>query len=160
MRQLITILISAILLATFSNVANAQGCVAIKGSGSSCMMAHPEETNKPEWLFTTGFRYFKSFRHFSGTTENKQRQLDGSEVVNHVFATDFSLTRILNDRWSVMLDMPVTSNARSSLYEHGLVNGVYVKKERHTTHSFGLGDIRLAVYRWMIDPAKHTKGNI
>ena len=160
MKQLFSILVCIFFLSYFSNVANAQGCVAIKGSGSSCMMTHPEDTNKPEWLFTTGFRYFKSFRHFSGTTENKQRQVDGSEVINHVFATDFSLTRILNNRWSVMLDIPVTANSRSSLYEHGLVNGVYIKKERHTMHSFGIGDTRFAVYRWMVDPAKHTKGNI
>jgi hypothetical protein len=160
MNQIITILLTSFFIISISNNANAQGCVAIKGSGASCMVTHPEETNKDGWVFTTGFRYFKSFRHFSGTTENKSRQVDGSEVINNVFAFDLSLTRIINDRWSVMLDVPITSNARSSLYEHGLVNGVYIKKERHSTHSFGIGDARFAVYRWLVDPAKHTKGNI
>jgi hypothetical protein len=40
------------------------------------------------------------------------------------------------------------------------VNGAYVKKERHSTHSFGIGDIRFAAYRWMLDPIKNKKGNI
>jgi len=138
----------------------AQGCVAIKGSGASCMMAHPENSNEAGFQLSVSERYFKSFRHFSGTEENKDRLEQGTEVINHTFITDVAVTRVFNDRWSLMIDAPVISNARSSLYEHGLVNGAYVKKERHSTHSFGLGDIRLAVYRWMVDPVKNTKGNI
>ena len=152
--------IALIIISTSTTEANAQGCVAIKGSGASCMLAHPGHSNKAGWLFTASERYFKSFRHFSGTEENKDRQTQGTEVINHTFITDLALTRILNDRWSLFIDAPIISNSRSSLYEHGLVNGAYVKKERHSMHSFGLGDVRLAVYRWMIDPAKNTKGNI
>jgi hypothetical protein len=59
-----------------------------------------------------------------------------------------------------MVDVPVLSNTRSSLYEHGLVNGVNKYNERHSMHSFGLGDIRVAVYRWLLDPKKHLNGNI
>jgi hypothetical protein len=159
--KIFSILFSVIfsLVISISNV-NAQGCVAIKGSGASCMLSHPDDMNKGNWRFTSGVRYFKSFRHFSGRTENKDRLIQGTEVINHSATVDLSLTRTFNNRWSLMLDVPVTSNARSSLYEHGLVNGVYVKQERHSTHSFGLGDVRLAVYRWMLDPAKNTKGNV
>ena len=160
MKKILSILCSALILIISSNNLSAQGCVAIKGSGASCMLAHPENTNKAGWVFTSGFRYFKSFRHFSGKIENKDRLVQGTEVINHTATVDLSLTRILDDRWSVMLDAPITSNARSSLYEHGLVNGAYVKKERRSTHSFGLGDVRIAAYRWMFDPAKHQNGNI
>jgi len=160
MNQKFSIVLGALALIIFSNAAHSQGCVAIKGSGASCMISHPEESNKSGWLFTSGVRYFKSFRHFSGEIENTDRLKQGTEVINHVYAVDLSLTRILNDRWSLMVDVPITSNARSSLYEHGLVNGVYVKKERHSTHSFGIGDVRFAAYRWMFDPAKNHKGNI
>ena len=59
-----------------------------------------------------------------------------------------------------MVDVPISNNVRSSLYEHGLVNGTYVKRERNSTSSFGIGDIRFVAYRWMLDPAKSTKGNI
>lgn len=160
MKQQLLMFSFVLFIATNSNNATAQGCVAIKGSGSSCMSVHPENTNKAGWVFTSGVRYFKSFRHFSGTKENKERLLENSEVINHTATIDLSLTRILNDRWSIMLGAPITSNARSSLYEHGLVNGVYIKKERHSTHSFGLGDIRIAAYRWMFDPVKNPSGNL
>jgi hypothetical protein len=160
MKQNLLRFLFALLIIVISNNVNAQGCVAIKGSGSSCLAAHSESTNKAGWVFTSGVRYFKSFRHFSGREENKDRLTQKTEVINHTISMDLSLTRIFNDRWSVMINAPITSNARSSLYEHGLVNGVYVKKERHSTHSFGLGDVRIAAYRWMFDPAKNHNGNL
>lgn len=144
---------------TTANV-SAQGCVAIKGGAGSCMLMHPENEGKKAWILNTSARYFKSFRHFSGTEENKDRLIQGTEVINHTLITDIALTRIINNRWSFMIDAPIISNARSSLYEHGLVNGSYVKRERRSMHSFGLGDVRLAAYRWMIDPTKLTKANI
>lgn len=159
MKNIILTILIFILIST-ANTVTAQGCVAIKGSGASCMLTHAEATNKVGWTLTASQRYFKSFRHFSGTEENKNRLIQGTEVINHTFITDIALTRVFNDRWSVMVDAPIISNARSSLYEHGLVNGVNTKNERHSMHSFGLGDIRMAVYRWMIDPSKLTKGNI
>src|SRR5207245_5922054 len=47
----------------------------------------------------------------------------------------------------------VSSNARSSLYEHDNIH-------RNTTSSFGIGDVRFAAYYWVIDPAKHSKFNL
>jgi len=157
MKQIITILI--LIFSSQINV-NGQGCVAIKGSGASCMMQHPDSASKAGWQFTTSARYFKSFRHFSGTEENKDRLVQHSEVINHTTILDFGLTRVMNDRWSFMIDVPVINNGRSSLYEHGLVGGVYIKKERHSMHSFGIGDVRLAAYHWLLDPKKNRKGNM
>jgi len=154
------IFLLATAIAVASGSALSQGCVAIKGSGSSCMMQHPENTNTSGWQLGTSMRYFKSFRHFSGTEENKERLEQHTEVINHTAIFDITLTRVFNDRWSLMIDVPVISNARSSLYEHGLVNGNYIKRERRSTHSFGAGDVRLAVYRWLLDPAKSKKGNV
>ena len=59
-----------------------------------------------------------------------------------------------------MVNVPVISNARSSLYEHGLINGTNKFNERHSTHSFGIGDMRIAAYRWLFNPKKSTRGNI
>lgn len=153
------VLFVAVLLLLQGTKGFAQGCVAIRGGGSSCMLTGSTMNNNG-WQFSAGARYFKSFRHFSGTEENKDRLIQNTEVINHTGILDLGLTKFLNNRWSVMVNAPVISNARSSLYEHGLVNGAYVKRERHTMHSFGLGDLRLAVLRWMIDPSKHPKGNV
>lgn len=138
----------------------AQGCVAIRGTGNACMLAHADSSDHQQWVFSTSARYFKSFRHFSGPDENKERLVQHTEVINHTASLDFNLTRILNDRWSVMIDLPIISNARSSLYEHGLVNGANKFNERHSMHSFGIGDLRIAAYHWLLDPRKSTRGNI
>ena len=162
MRNILLIVI--VTLITFSalnpTTLNAQGCVAIRGNASTCMLSHPEHTNKGGWQLSTSARYFKSFRHFSGAEENKDRLIQNTEVINYSATLDLALTRIFSDRWSLTVDAPIISNARSSLYEHGLVNGAYIKRERGFTHSFGLGDVRVAVYRWLLDPAKYMKGNI
>ncbi len=146
----------------FGKVANvsAQGCVALRGSGSAYMSAHPDEESAQGWVFTSSLRYFKSYKHYSGTTENIARLTDGTNVINHQATIDLSLVRIFDNRWSMLIDAPIEANSRSSLYEHGLVNGAYIKKERHTMHTFGLGDARLAVYRWMFSPATHKKYNV
>ncbi len=161
MKQLLSIAFITLFITTIHFQSLAQGCVAVRSTGNMSML-HPT-TNGDEngtWQLSAASRYFRSFRHFSGAVENKQRLVDGSNVINHQASLDIALTRIINDRWSYMVDMPILSNARSSLYEHGLVNGIYVKKERHTTHSFGIGDMRFAAYRWLLDPKKSAKGNI
>ncbi|NRF37114.1 hypothetical protein [Pedobacter foliorum] len=134
-----------------------QGCVAIRSTGGVCSMTeHPDSSLTSDggsWVFNANTRYFKSNKHFKGDVYQKERIELGTEVINHQFATDLSLIRIFNSRWSMMVDVPIISNARSSLYEHG-------RKERHSMHSFGLGDIRVAAYRWLFNPATSPKANV
>jgi len=134
-----------------------QGCVAIRSTGGVCSMTeHPDSSLTSDggsWVFNANTRYFKSDKHFKGDVYQTERIKLGTEVINHQFATDLSLIRIFNSRWSMMVDVPIISNARSSLYEHG-------RKERHSMHSFGLGDIRVAAYRWLFNPATSPKANV
>ena len=154
MKQCISILISGIMIVAFSCKVNAQGCVAIRSTGGICTMDHHSEQmdTAQKWEFNLNNRYFKSFRHFVGTKQQKQRVENGSEVINHSYTLDLTLTRHLNKWWSVSVDAPILANSRSSLYEHD-------GKNRFLTHSFGLGDVRVSAYRWIFDPAK-SKGNI
>jgi hypothetical protein len=146
---IITAIFSSITLFT-SQITFGQGCVAIRSTGGYCGMQH---TDNSEWQFSINNRYFKSFRHFVGDEEQKQRQELGTEVINHSLATDLAIQKKLNARWSVMVDLPILTNSRSSLYEHANVG-------RYTTHSFGIGDMRIAVYRWLWNPEKLYKGNV
>jgi hypothetical protein len=123
-------------------------------------MQHPEMRSSDKWQLSLATRYFRSFRHFSGKEENKDRLRLGTEVINSSSSLDIALYRILNDRWSLMIDVPLLANARSSLYEHGLINGVNNFNQRHSMHSFGIGDVRLAAYRWMFDPKKSFRANV
>lgn len=150
----ILIIITAVLF-LLSNKTKAQGCVAIRSTGGQCTMDHTSENmrNSYDWMLNINNRYFKSFRHFINTDEQEERINEGSEVINYSYTLDLSLTRNLGKRWSLSIGVPILSNARSSLYEHD-------RKSRHSTHSFGLGDIRISAYRWMINPSKISKGNI
>jgi hypothetical protein len=77
----------------------------------------------------------------------------GTEVINHANGLEAGITRTINDRWSFALFVPILANTRSSLYEHS-------GKSRYETHSFGLGDVRFAAYRWLLNPAQHSKANV
>lgn len=133
-----------------------QGCVAIRSNGNTCTIAKPGE--EKGWQFNFNNRYFKSYKHFVGTEEQKHRVEKGTEVINHAFAWDLTLTKTLNKYWSFSVAAPILSNSRSSLYEHGGNSGG--DSARHKTRSFGLGDLRLTAYRWLFDPAKAHNGNI
>lgn len=131
----------------------AQGCVAIRSTGGVCTMdEHPDSALKGgSWLFNSNTRYYKSFRHFVGKREQYQRiDVLHNNVINKVVTQDFGFTRIFNDRWSVALDIPYADNSRSQ------VSG----GTRFSTHTFGLGDIRVTGYYWLLNPAKVHSGNI
>jgi hypothetical protein len=147
MKHLIIIFISAILLK--SQITSAQGCVAIKGMAGTC--SKPAVTKG--WEMNINNRYFKSYKHYVGTVEQKQRVEEGSNVINHSYEMDITATRTLNSRWSLGMTLPILDFSRSSLYEHD-------GKTRNITHSFGIGDARFSAYRWMFDPKKSHSGNI
>jgi hypothetical protein len=133
--------------------ATAQGCVAIRGTGTVCTkMAHTERDAKG-WQFNAAYRYFKSFRHYKGNEEQLERLEQNTEVINWQHTLDLSLVRMFNNRWSVVVGMPLLGNSRSSLYEHG-------RATRHRTGSYGLGDMRVMAYKWLLNPEKVKKGNL
>lgn len=145
------LLISFLLLIT-GYQSFSQGCVAIRSNGV-CTMDHPMgDSSARSWQLNTGYRYFKSFRHFRGTEEQKERLVAETEVINWQNTLDLSLVRVFNQRWSMSIGLPLVYNDRSSLYEHG-------RTARHVSSASSIGDIRLLANRWMVDPAKGKKGN-
>lgn len=149
-------LVCLLLITAVTIKATAQGCVAIRSNGNTCSMGNPATAKG--WQLNLNNRYFKSYKHFVGTVEQKEREENHTEVINHSYSLDVTATRYFNTRWSMAMTLPVISNTRSSLYEHaGNAAGA---SGRHSTRSFGIGDIRISAYRWLMDPVKHHKGNI
>ena len=142
-------LIIAILITITAQQTVGQGCVAIKGIGGICN--RPSEGGS--WYLDLNNRYFKSYKHFVGKEEQHEREEQGTNVINHSYETDITLTRVFNSRWSMGMTLPLLAFTRSSLYEHD-------QKTRHSTQSFGIGDMRIAAYRWMFDPKTSHKGNL
>lgn len=151
------LIIIAILLFTANQQTNAQGCVAIRSNGNTC--SAPKAGEAKGWMLNFNTRYFKSYKHFVGKEEQKERVENGTEVINHSFSWDFTLTKTLNKYWSLSLNVPVLSNVRSSMYEH-YGNSSTNPNARNNTRSFGIGDIRFSASRWIFDPAKSHKGNL
>ncbi|MBC3538150.1 hypothetical protein ACFSC6_00590 [Rufibacter sediminis] len=148
-------LLSAAVCLAFYSQAYSQGCVAIRSNGMmSCSMEHlGEESVSKGWQLNVAHRYFKSFRHFKGDEEQKERLEQNTEVINWQHSLDLTLIRQFGDRWTLAVGLPLLSNKRSSLYEHG-------RTERHNSNSAGIGDVRITGYRWLLDPQKATKGNL
>ncbi len=137
--------------------AYAQGCVAIRSTGAVCTKPDAMADGHKGWQLNTTYRYFRSFRHFVGTEEQKERLEKNTEVINWTHNLDLALVRHFNNRWSLAVNLPIISNVRSSLYEHG---GNSAKNARHKTSSFGIGDIRFTGYYWLFDPMKSPNANI
>ena len=152
-------LFAVIFTVTLSIYAYTQGCVAIRSNGAVCTRQEAGKDNKGGWQLNMGYRYFKSFRHFVGTVEQKERVEKGTDVRNWAHAVNVTLVRQFNNRWSLTMDLPLLANARSSMYEH-YGNTSTSPNARRKTHSFGLGDIRVSGNYWLFDPAKSMKGNI
>jgi hypothetical protein len=134
--------------------AHAQGCVAIKQMGDgSCSLEGLTGPDASKWGISGSYEYFRSHRHFIGTDEQEQRYTAGSEVVNIVQQTDFTIDYRYNARTSFSIGLPYFQATRSSLYEHD-------GKHRFTMHSEGIGDVRVAGSYWVISPLSEPKGNL
>lgn len=148
MKQVIICLVAVVLTAT-GNTLHAQGCVAIRGTAGIC----GKPSSGKGWDLNLNNRYFNSYKHFVGKEEQPERVKNGTQVINHSYELDITATRFFNTRWSMSFTLPLMVFGRSSLYEHDRLN-------RHSTHSMGIGDIRISGYRWLFDPAHSHKGNI
>ena len=140
------------------NFLSAQGCVAIRTVGGLCTMEHAamHQEDSSKWNLNINYRYFKSYKHFNGTDEQKYRVAEGSEVINYTSAMDFSLIRTLRKEWMIGINIPLVNYERTSKYEHLGNTSPY----RFATSARGLGDIRLSAYRWLIAPSVNKKGNL
>ncbi|RZM00310.1 MAG: hypothetical protein EOO88_58825, partial [Pedobacter sp.] len=144
-------------LIILTKVSYSQGCVAVRSTGNTCSMDQADLSTK--WKLNLNNRYFRSYKHFVGKEEQKHRVDSGTQVINHSYSLDITLTRKLTNRWALGITVPVISNVRSSMYEH-YGNTSKNPNARRKTKSFGIGDTRISAYRWLIDPVKSVKGNV
>lgn len=150
MKNLIALLFAVLLAGTVQS----QGCIMVRNiSGFGQYNLADNAFTNTEWALNINNRYFKAFRDFKGATDQKTPGKDQSVVKS--FTTDITLSRILNHGWSLDVSLPFAVNSRSATIEHGGPGTA-----RHTTHTFGMGDIRLTVYKWILSPTVVQKGNI
>lgn len=155
----IFILISLLSLG-FTNNTYSQGCIAVRSMSTangnpngSAMM------NSGDFQVSANFRKLHSYKHFVGTVEQPQRVSEKTEVINDSYNFDFGLTYAINSRLNVSINVPLSYNDRSSLYEH-YGNGTPAgSNPRFHTQSKGVGDMRFSASYWILDPVKIHRGN-
>lgn len=137
-----------------SNPVRSQGCVVVRNiSGFGQYNLSDNAFSTSNWQINLNTRYFKAFRDFKGTEDQKTPARNQSIV--HSFSMDLSVSRFLHKGWSYNISLPIIVNSRSTTLEHGGAN-----TPRYTTHSFGIGDLRLTLYKWLLRPSVSQKGNV
>lgn len=162
----IKVLFIYLLLTTFGAESYSQGCVAIRqmSCGSAAGLDHNNELftrNQGKFQVSLGYRYFKSFRHFRGSHEEKERVENGTEVINLSHNLDLGLSYLTTNRLTLSVGLPIIYNDRSSLYEH-FGNSITANptQARFHTYSQGIGDMRITGSYWLINPDSMPSGNI
>ena len=141
------------LLFLITGYAQSQGCVAIRnitGFGQFAQLGYKQTNEK--WSLDVNNRYFKAYRFLEGTKNITPSNLN-SGVTLYEYTINFAVSRVLDNGWAISLDAPVSSNKTRGALEHA-------SGESHTTHAFGLGDMRFTVYKWLLNTSKMHRGNI
>ena len=138
----------------FKHSGQSQGCIAVRNiSGFGQYNLTDNAFSVSNWQLNINTRYFKSYRDFKGSVD--QKTPEQNEAVVKSYSVDIGLSRFLSKGWSLNFNLPVSSNSREASLEHGGPN-----TKRHTTHSFGIGDIRFTAYKWLLRPTVRQRGNI
>lgn len=133
-----------------------QGCVIARGGGAAAITDGSGYLDKGDWQVTFALRQFNSHRHFAGDDEQTQRSTNGTEVYNHSWFYDTTLTYAWTKRTNLFVTVPFVNHDRSSLYEHlGNNSG-----QRFSTQASGLADVQVGGSWWIVDPEKATTWNV
>jgi hypothetical protein len=138
----------------FNQPAQSQGCIAIRNiSGFGQYNLTDNAFSTSDWQLNINNRFFKSYHDYKGTVDQKTPKQN--EAVVKSYSMDISISRLMRDGWSLNFSLPFASGSRTASVEHGGPNTT-----RHTTNSFGIGDIRFTAYKWLLNPTVKQRGNI
>lgn len=102
-----------------------------------------------QWTVSFGYRYQQSFRHFIGTVEQKQREINRNQIYNLMNLVDVSLERQITPRWSVNASVPALFTHRNQLYAP---TGKFVVN--------AIGDATAGVRAWVFKPPTESGDNV
>ncbi len=147
------------LFTTMSLCAHGQGCIPVRnivGFGQLITTEYIGESGAANpWLVNVNTRYFKIARSYRDTDRTNLAGED--ERINESFSINLGVVRLLAKDWAIGIDLPVAANSRRTWQEHDATNA---SKIHHTVRSFGIGDIRLTAYKWLLNSTKTRRGNI
>jgi len=111
--------------------------------------AAPVAGRPHHFTVTVGYRYQSSARHFIGTDEQTQRELNHNQIENDYHLFDIGVEYQVTNRWSLMGSLPIIKARRDQLYNP---RGIY--------HTSGVGDATAGVRAWLFRPPTESGGNM
>lgn len=108
-----------------------------------------EVRGRQPWVITIGYRFQPSSRHFVGTVEQKQREINHNQIQNTYHLFDVAVERQLTPRWTATGSLPVLFAHRNQLYPP---RGEYRVR--------GIGDMTLGTRAWIFRPPTESGGNL
>lgn len=130
-----------------------------KGEDKESDSSHDSIANNSSGLQATiAYRAFRSDRHFSGKEEHKNRQREGSEVINTSRFVDISLAYTFDEFYSMSLTLPYAYHDRSQVVRANDPDRTIL--QRFHTQSAGFGDLQLIGTKWVFDPKEVQQGNL
>ena len=151
MRKITILLLACLYL---NHPVQSQGCIVVRNiSGFGQYNLTDNAFTTSNWQLNINNRYLKSFRDFKEKVDQKTPAQN--EAVVKSYTMDISISRLMNNGWSLDFSLPIAANSREASIEHGGPN-----TKRHATNTFGIGDIRITAYKWLLKPTVKQKGNI
>jgi len=110
------------------------------------------------WTTAFSYRYQHSDRHFVGSEEQKQRQEEGSQVINDINLMELSLGYAITKRFTASLSIPFQVATRSQVVRSN--DAARTILDRYHTSADGIGDVRGLATCWLMDPDQSKKWNV
>lgn len=105
-----------------------------------------------QWQFNFGWRYQYSDRHFTGFSEEEERDHEDSQVKNTIHMLTFGATYGWDEQTAVTITLPYFMNERSQ--QNRAFPG-----ERRFTAARGIGDLSVLARRWLLDTQENPTHN-
>ena len=137
-----------------SHCAFSQGCIAIRniaGFGQFAQLGYNQSDKK--WMMNLSNRYYMAVEPFKDSQKLDLNPDESKRSINYNYTFNLSMIRLLEKGWSIGFDLPIYNNTLVRRQEH-------LSGDRHSTHAFGLGDIRVTVYKWILKQEDTRKWNV
>jgi len=149
------VLIVASLLVVIDGLS--QGCLPsrnLTGFGQFIRPSVDPLTEPTQWLINVDQRYFNADHLYNTDTLADAEPFKDRNIKSYV--VNIGITRFLQNGWSFTVDLPLLVGSRKSWRpEHHNTDTT-----KHTTHSFGIGDLRITLYKWLFDVSTHQRWNL
>lgn len=106
------------------------------------------------------YRWFDAFIPYSGDLRQTSIEAVNEQEIFNKHALNITVSYAITQRWSFHLGVPLVYNQKSSVYEHSLLNGSFIARQRRITEAIGLGDVLLMTNYALVLPDSSQKTSI